>query len=174
MKKSDVEIVEQDFIQDGVKIGTIAFFRGGMRSNNPTAKLNAAVKEYTKNIGNKYSEFVNITMDNPWVRILVSTDTDVEIKYSKFNTQELVSKTKLDTAGIDGVIQELINYGFDVIRVYQTSGIINDSMYVVKSLNYKYIEDILDSFKKDIYICIYDVKLIQGSPELYQIRCAQI
>ncbi|SMG49313.1 hypothetical protein SAMN05661096_03599 [Marivirga sericea] len=38
--------------------------------NDPVAKLNLAVSQYVGNVG--HSQFVDISMDNPWVRVIIS------------------------------------------------------------------------------------------------------
>jgi hypothetical protein len=49
--------------------------------NDPVAKLNWAVSEYVGNVG--HNQFVDINMDNPWVRVIISGIN--EMKQEEFN-----------------------------------------------------------------------------------------
>jgi hypothetical protein len=49
--------------------GLIMTYRG---DNDPVAKLNEKVSELTK--GLRYFEFIDMNMDNPWVRVIVFGD----------------------------------------------------------------------------------------------------
>jgi hypothetical protein len=84
----DIEIFEQLLKNDNKKIvGKIAIIRGGLNTDNPTALLNAAVSEYVQNTG--YNEFVEIFLDNPWTRVVMSGIN--EIKFEKFQDQKLAN-----------------------------------------------------------------------------------
>lgn len=82
---NDVEIFEQELKVGGITVGKFAILRGGLTSNNPTGEMSAAVETY---VGyTPYNEFVEITLDNPWVRVIVSGINDFD--YKKFNEQRL-------------------------------------------------------------------------------------
>lgn len=81
----DVEICQYPlFGADGRPNGHIAILRGGLRSGNPIAHMNAAVSEYVSNRV-MFNEFVEIHMDNPWVRVII-TRID-ELEYQPFTNQ---------------------------------------------------------------------------------------
>ncbi len=82
----DVDIYEQELFdaQGNVK-GKMAILRGGLNQDNPVAYMNDAVHKY---VGRKmHSQYIEISMDNPWVRIVVS-DSNV-LKFKKFTDQTL-------------------------------------------------------------------------------------
>lgn len=62
---NEIEIFETELGNDC----KIAILRGGLHSDNPTAIMNEAVATYVGNKG--YNEFVEVFLDNPWVRIVV-------------------------------------------------------------------------------------------------------
>jgi len=76
-----IEIFEQE-IKNGCKV---AILRGGLNTDNPTAILNDAVSTYVGEEG--YNEFVEIFLDNPWVRVIVSEIN--ELDYKPFSNQRL-------------------------------------------------------------------------------------
>jgi hypothetical protein len=82
----DVEIYECDLIdKDKKKKGKLAILRGGLKSTNPIAHMNNAVSTY---VGREpYSEYVDINMDNPWIRVIISGINELEFK--KFNNHSL-------------------------------------------------------------------------------------
>jgi len=49
--------------------------------NDPVAKLNSVVSEYVGNVG--HNQFVDINMDNPWVRVIITGIN--EMKQEDFN-----------------------------------------------------------------------------------------
>ncbi|MBL0202352.1 MAG: hypothetical protein IPP81_20005 [Chitinophagaceae bacterium] len=81
----DVEIFEQLFRNDNQVVGKVAIIRGGLNTDNPTGLLNLAVSQYVENTG--YNEFVEIFLDNPWVRVVMSGIN--EINFKKFENQKL-------------------------------------------------------------------------------------
>lgn len=83
----DVEIFEQLLKNDNQVVGKIAIIRGGLNTDNPTGLLNAAVSEYVGNTG--YNEFVEIFLDNPWVRVVMSGINEIDFK--KFENQRLAN-----------------------------------------------------------------------------------
>lgn len=87
-KKKDIEICEYDLSKDGKKKGKIAILRGGLNESNPTAYMNEAVSQYVGR--NLYNEFVEIHMDNPWVRVIISNIN--ELDYDEFTNQRLNEK----------------------------------------------------------------------------------
>jgi hypothetical protein len=85
----DVEIFEQ-LLKDrnDRTVGKIAIIRGGLNTDNPTALLNAAVSKYVGETN--YNEFVDIFLDNPWTRVVMSSIN--EIKFHPFNDQKLANE----------------------------------------------------------------------------------
>ena len=62
---ADVEVVERDLGNGAV----MAILRGGLNSGNPRVYMDNAVSEYVGH--DMYNEFVEIFMDNSWVRVLI-------------------------------------------------------------------------------------------------------
>ena len=83
----DVEIFEQLLRNDKQIVGKVAIIRGGLNTDNPTGLLNLAVSQYVENTG--YNEFVEIFLDNPWVRVVMSGIN--EINFEKFENQKLTN-----------------------------------------------------------------------------------
>lgn len=68
----DVEIhVSQLNDNDGNMKGRLVILRGGLKSTEPISFMNNIVSNYVLKVGEPYNEFVEIQMDNPWVRVLV-------------------------------------------------------------------------------------------------------
>jgi hypothetical protein len=56
----------------GNRIGMMAILFGGMNSQNPKAYMDNAVTDYLQKHGNPlHNQFVEIHMDNPWLRVIV-------------------------------------------------------------------------------------------------------
>lgn len=82
----DVEIFEQELIgKSKKKVGKVAILRGGLSSDRPISHMNEAVSKYVGQTG--YNEFVEITLDNPYLRVVVSGINELEFK--KFDKQSL-------------------------------------------------------------------------------------
>lgn len=82
---NDIEIFEQEITLKGGRKGKIAILRGGLGKENPTEFMNEAVSKY---VGDKmYNEFIEIFLDNTWVRVIISGINDFE--YEAFNDQKL-------------------------------------------------------------------------------------
>jgi hypothetical protein len=64
-KYPDVEVFEKELAQ-GV---FIAMLRGGFESENPKFYMDCAVSEYVQQT--MYNEFVEIFLDNPWIRVII-------------------------------------------------------------------------------------------------------
>ena len=82
---NDVQIFEQAITGTHGGKFKIAILRGGLRSDNPTEVMNAAVSVYVGST--PYNEFVEIFLDNPWVRVIVSGIN--ELNYEDFKSQRL-------------------------------------------------------------------------------------
>jgi hypothetical protein len=80
-----VEIFEQPLCKDGREVGKVAFLRGGLNTDNPMGIMKEAVSEYVNTKG--YNEFIEIHMDNPWVRVIVSGIN--KVNYERFEKQRL-------------------------------------------------------------------------------------
>jgi len=55
--------------------GQIAIL-GYVGSEDPVAKLDMAVSQYVGNIG--HNQFIDINMDNPWTRVIISGINDMK------------------------------------------------------------------------------------------------
>lgn len=64
-KYPDVEIFEKELAK-GV---FIAMLRGGFTSDNPKLYMDNVVSEYVEQT--MYNEFVEIFLDNPWLRVII-------------------------------------------------------------------------------------------------------
>lgn len=85
---NNIEIFEQDLKKGDSTIGKIAILRGGLNSENPNEIMNAAVTKFVGN--NPYNEFIEIFLDNPWVRVVISGINEIE--YKEFQNQKLNDK----------------------------------------------------------------------------------
>jgi ABC-type uncharacterized transport system substrate-binding protein len=63
------DITIEELKSNDVVRGLIINYRG---DNDPVAKLNEKVSELTKDL--RYYEFIDMNMDNPWVRVIVFGD----------------------------------------------------------------------------------------------------
>lgn len=82
----DVEIYEQDLYDSEGKVkGKMAILRGGLSHPNPISFMNNVVHEYVGR--SMHSQFVEISMDNPWVRVVISDSN--KLKFKKFKKQRL-------------------------------------------------------------------------------------
>lgn len=82
----DVEFYEQKL--EGLNhqdFGKIAIFRGGLNSATPIVFMNSVVREYVGQQG--YNEFVEIHLDNPWVRIVI-TELNL-INFKQYNNEKI-------------------------------------------------------------------------------------
>jgi hypothetical protein len=87
-----IEIFEQELNakdknnpQQNKVVGKVAILRGGLNSENPTAIMNNAVSKYVGTKG--HNQFVEIHLDNPWVRIVIGGINEVD--YDEFTDQTL-------------------------------------------------------------------------------------
>lgn len=72
MGQSKYNCYEQDLMIGDQKMGKIAILFGGLDSQNPKDYMDSAVSDYLKKIDNpSFNQFVEIHMDNPWLRIIV-------------------------------------------------------------------------------------------------------
>ncbi len=82
---SRIEIAEQVLIKENRTVGKVAVLRGGLNTENPTAIMNDAVSRYVGRGG--HNQFIEIHLDNPWVRVIVSGIN--ELNYQEFTNQTL-------------------------------------------------------------------------------------
>ncbi|WP_141491743.1 hypothetical protein [Longimonas halophila] len=82
---SQIEIFEQYLTNGDDKKGKMAILRGRPQSENPTSLMNDAVSKYVDN--SPYNEFIEIEMDNPWVRVVVGGIN--KLNYEEFKNQKL-------------------------------------------------------------------------------------
>ena len=85
-----IEIYEQTLFNhdengNTIEVGKVAILKGGIGSINPKSILDNAVSEYVKY--NTYNQFVEIHLDNPWVRVVVKGIN--EVQYESFDNQRL-------------------------------------------------------------------------------------
>ncbi|MEA5141847.1 hypothetical protein [Arcicella rigui] len=80
-----IEIFEQELKNGDSTVGKVAILRGGLNTDNPTAIMNDAVSTYVGTKG--YNEFIEVFLDNPWVRVVVSGIN--ELDYKEFKNQKL-------------------------------------------------------------------------------------
>ncbi|MGB3227094.1 MAG: hypothetical protein WBB02_03895 [Saprospiraceae bacterium] len=73
---NQIELFEQDLTKGQKAVGKIAIFRGGLNTDNPSELLERAVSKYVGDKG--YNEFVEIYLDNPWVRVIVLGINELE------------------------------------------------------------------------------------------------
>jgi len=81
----DVKIFEKEWQADNGSTNKLAILWGGMSKDNPTQYMNDAVSKYVQHTG--YNEFIEINMDNPWVRVIVKDIN--ELKFEDFVDQQL-------------------------------------------------------------------------------------
>lgn len=85
-----VEIYEQKLFNKNIngqdkEIGKMAIIKGGIGTVNPKAVMDNAVREYVAN--ESYNQFVEIHLDNPWVRVVIKGINDVS--FEEFKIQRL-------------------------------------------------------------------------------------
>lgn len=85
MQDTEIQIFEQKL--DGGK-GTISILCGGFNDNNPKLFMDDVVSQYVK--GEMYNEFIEIFLDNPYVRVIITGINEIEFKTIN-NTDNLPS-----------------------------------------------------------------------------------
>lgn len=75
---SKVEIFKQPLKKGDKVVGEVAILRGGLNTENPTGLMDTAVSQYVGSNG--YNEFVEIYLDNPWVRVVVIGINELDYK----------------------------------------------------------------------------------------------
>lgn len=82
---NDVEVFEQELInKNGNKNGRIAILRGGLKSEKPIGYMNEVVRFFVgPNLSN---QFIEIYLDNPWVRVIIFDINKIEYKIFKNQT----------------------------------------------------------------------------------------
>lgn len=70
---------EQDLLDNNHQVkGRVAVLFGGMNSANPKAYMDNAVYDYLHKQGDSlHNQFVEIHMDNPWTRVIVTGINDL-------------------------------------------------------------------------------------------------
>ena len=86
----DVEIYEQILFGKDVhgqdkEVGKVAIIRGGIGAQNPKAIMDKAVSNYVAR--ELYNQFVEIHLDNPWIRVVIKGINDVQ--YEPYENQHL-------------------------------------------------------------------------------------
>lgn len=82
----DIKILEQE-LTNGKKIAIFCYVGDG----DPEKHLNKAIKVYTDDAKN-YNEFIDMNMDNPWVRIICPPICSESFK--TFQNQKINKPTK--------------------------------------------------------------------------------
>lgn len=81
-----VKIFEQELKdKNGISQGKIAIMYGGLDNENPKEYMDTAVRQYTN--GKPHSQYVDIHLDNPWFRIILSGVNN--LNFEDFNKQKL-------------------------------------------------------------------------------------
>ncbi len=80
-----IQIYEQEIKSNDNTVGKVAILRGGLGTDNPKEIMDNAVSTYVEK--KPYNEFIEIFLDNPWVRVIVSGIN--ELDYQDFNNQRL-------------------------------------------------------------------------------------
>ena len=93
---------------------------GGLKTDNPTEYMNNVVEQLgEQEYRGKYNEFISSTLDNPWIRILVSnfndiTDDDFEPLKEKMGKTPLINDVikAIKDADNDTLVEisKLLNY----------------------------------------------------------------
>ena len=79
MIDTEIQIFEQKL--DGGK-GTISILCGGFNANNPKLFMDEVVSQYVT--GEMYNEFIEIFLDNPYVRVIITGINEIEfIEYNE-------------------------------------------------------------------------------------------
>jgi len=102
MGKRDLKFEDRIFsgeldLKSGKKL-KIRLLVGGFNTNNPTEYMNNVVKRFgEREFEGKYNEFIDGTLDNPWVRLLISdindiTDDDYETLKEKIDKADDIIK----------------------------------------------------------------------------------
>lgn len=79
MNDQDIQIFEQ--LLDNGK-GTLSILCGGLGVSNPKAYMDSVVSNYVK--GAMYNEFIEVFLDNPYVRVIITGINEVDFnKYDK-------------------------------------------------------------------------------------------
>ncbi len=84
MNISDVKIFEHN-LGTGNVTGKIAILFGGLSASNPKSYMDKVVNEYVGN--NPYTQFIDIHLDNPWLRVVISGIN--ELNFDDFKKQRL-------------------------------------------------------------------------------------
>ena len=75
--ENNVLIFEQDLKNNNEEsVGKMVIIVGGVGQDNPKAIVDNAVREYVGE--NRCSQFVDMHLDNPWVRIVVKGINDID------------------------------------------------------------------------------------------------
>lgn len=82
----DVDVFDQRLPRDNRNPNSrLAILRGGLTSERPIGYMNSAVFEYTG--GSLHNEFIESTLDNPWIRIILFDINNIE--YQPFTDQRI-------------------------------------------------------------------------------------
>ena len=82
----NIEIFEQELQnQNGSIAGKIAILKGGFDAVNPKAVMDKVVKDYVGNTA--YCQFLEIHLDNPWVRVVIKGINDIQYKPLEKNSK---------------------------------------------------------------------------------------
>lgn len=78
--KNNVKIFEQVLLKDknGKTVSKLGILVGGLYTDNPTETMNEAVKKYWGDA--KANEFIDIKLNNPWTRVIISNINDLEFQ----------------------------------------------------------------------------------------------
>lgn len=82
----DVKIFEQEIKDEKGQVkGKFAVLYGGLESESPKNYMDDVVRKYTNGVS--HAQYVDILMDNPWTRVIVSGIKN--LKFEEFINQKL-------------------------------------------------------------------------------------
>ncbi len=97
MIDTEIQIFEQKL--DGGE-GTISILCGGFNANNPKLFMDEVVSQYVK--GEMYNEFIEIFLDNPYVRVIITGINEINFEKYKKDIHTLASlKSRLTNLNHD-------------------------------------------------------------------------
>lgn len=71
----------------------MVILRGGINQENPKKFMDDVVSKYVE--GELYNEFIEVFLDNPWVRVLIFGINELNYEELSFDKDSILDKTKL-------------------------------------------------------------------------------
>ena len=83
----EIKIYEQElFNKNGKVIGKLAVLCGALNSETPIRTMRKVVEQYVGK--ERYNEFIEIALNNPWTRIVITNIDNLPLKKRKFKINE--------------------------------------------------------------------------------------